>query len=94
VREAARESLARIGPEVAVVVSPLLEHDDATIRAGAALVLQEVGVLDRLAQDRRGDSEQLERILGAGGPRLRRTTSERAGRRVVLGADLRLETAT
>ena len=94
VREAARESLARIGPEVAVLVSPLLEHDDATIRAGAALVLQDVGVLDRLAQDRRGDSDELERILGAGGPRLRRTTSERAGRRVVLGADLRLETAT
>lgn len=96
VREAARESLARIGPEAAVVVSPLLEHDDATIRAGAALVLQDVGVLDRLAQHGREahDSDQLERILGAGGPRLRRTTSERAGRRVVLRADLRLETAT
>jgi HEAT repeat protein len=96
VREAARESLARIGPEVAVIVSPLLDEDDAKIRAGAALVLQDVGVLDRLAQHRREaeDFEQLERILGAGGPRLRRTTSERAGRRVVLGADLRPEAAT
>jgi HEAT repeat protein len=97
VREAARESLARLGPDVAPVVSPLLEDDDAAIRAGAALVLQDVGVLDRLAQ--RGslathDPGHLERILRAGGPRLRRTASERAGRRIALGPELRLETAT
>ena len=97
VREAARESLARLGPDVAPIVSPLLEDDDAAIRAGAALVLQDVGVLDRLAQGgglATHDPGHLERILRAGGPRLRRTASERAGRRVALGPELRLETAT
>jgi hypothetical protein len=98
VREAARESLTRLGPDVAHVVWPLLEDDDAAIRAGAALVLQDVGVLDRLAQGGGSlathDPGRLERILGAGGPRLRRTASERAGRRVALGAELRVETAT
>ena len=96
VRGAARESLARIGPEVAAVVLPLLEDDDATIRAGAALVLQDVGVLDRLGREGRvaHDPRQLDRILGAGGPRLRAATFERVGRHVAPGPDLRVETAT
>lgn len=100
VREAVRESLARIGPDVARVVTPLLDDEDAATRAGAALVLQDVGVLDRLAQGEEistaRDSTQLEHILGAGGPRLRRATSERAQRRVTLGPGpaRRLEPAT
>jgi HEAT repeat protein len=100
VREAVRESLARIGPDVATVVTPLLDDEDPAIRAGAALVLQDVGVLDRLAQGEKGtttrDQVQLERILGEGGPRLRRATSERAERRVALGPrpSPLLETAT
>lgn len=89
VREAARESLVRVGPDVAAAVTPLLEDDDPEVRTGAALVLQDVGVLDRLV--RRNESSQasaaseLERILEAGGPRLRRATSERARLRLSLG---------
>lgn len=100
VREAVRESLARIGPDVASVVAPLLEGEDPAIRTGAALVLQDIGVLDSLAQGEElataRDTTQLERIFDVGGPRLRRATSERAQRRVALGPrpSPRLETAT
>jgi HEAT repeat protein len=83
VREAARESLAAIGPEVAGVVSPLLDAEEAALRHGAALVLQDVGALDGLVHDQ--DSAQLEKVLQAGGPRLRRAAAERARRRRPLG---------
>jgi HEAT repeat protein len=78
VREAAREALVGVGPGVAPTVSGLIDHADRTVRKGAALVLQDVGALDALAG--RAETEQLERILAAGGGRLRRAASERARR--------------
>ena len=53
VREAARNGLAAAGPGVVAVVAPLLEHGDPAVREGAALVLQDVGALEVLA-DRGG----------------------------------------
>jgi HEAT repeat protein len=76
VREAAREALVTAGPEVAGVVVPLLHDPDATLRSGAALVLQDVGVVDGLAHE--ADADQLERILDAGGRRLRDAAGDRA----------------
>jgi HEAT repeat protein len=82
VREAAREALVAVGREVAPVVAPLLDSDVDLLRRGAALVLQDVGVLDGLVREE--DSVRLERILDAGGEGLRRATSERARRRLSL----------
>jgi HEAT repeat protein len=73
VRAAAREALVAAGADVAAVVEPALAGDDVT-RAGAALVLQDVGVVDALTE---GDGEQLARILDVGGQRLRTAASER-----------------
>jgi HEAT repeat protein len=83
VREAAREALVSVGHEVAAIVSPLLEAEDPTLRKGAALVLQDVGAVDALAES--GETGQLERIMEAGGARLRRAAAERARRRLELG---------
>ena len=82
VREAAREALVDAGPGVARAVSGLVDHADPTVRKGAALVLQDVGALDALID--RAETEQLERILAAGGGRLRRAAAERARRRLEL----------
>ena len=76
VREAAREALVAAGPGVAGAVEPLLHADDPVLRSGAALVLQDVGVLDGLVHE--ADVDQLERILDAGGPRLREAADGRA----------------
>ena len=60
-----------------------LDDTNEEIRSGAALVLQDVGVVDHLAHgDRHG---HLERILEAGGDRLRQAASGRARKGVALG---------
>ena len=69
----------RRGPEVATVVSPLVDSGDPALRKGAALVLQDVGALDALVDG--GEASELERIMEAGGGRLRRAAAERARRR-------------
>ena len=48
VREAAREALVEVGPEVASFMLPLLDHEDPARRSGAALVLQDIGAIDDL----------------------------------------------
>ena len=85
VREAAREALVALGREVAPFVAPLLESDDPTLRSGAALVLQDVGSVDDLLRED-VETEQLERILAAGGPRLRDAARDRARQRIWLGS--------
>jgi HEAT repeat protein len=82
VRDAAREGLVAAGPEVAGVLAPALESDVESLRSGAALVMQDVGLVDELAVDE--DRARLERILAAGGDRLREAASDRAraGRRL------------
>jgi len=94
VREAAREALVAVGAAVAPVVSAYLDHDDPELRNGAALVLQDVGAVDALVGSE--ESDQLERILAAGGNRLRRAATERAHRKINLGRSLvtRLERAS
>jgi HEAT repeat protein len=77
VREAAREALAEVGPEVAGLMLPLLDDDDPARRSGAALVLQDIGAIDDLVQSGQRP-ESLERILGAGGGRLRAAANARA----------------
>jgi len=78
VRNAAREGLVAAGRDVADVLAPALESDDPALRAGAALVMQDIGLVDDLVAD--VDPGHLERILDAGGGRLRRAASERARR--------------
>jgi HEAT repeat protein len=94
VREAAREALVAVGPAVAPVVSAYLDDDDPELRKGAALVLQDVGAVDALIGGE--ESEQLERIMAAGGGRLRRAAAERAHRALDLGRPVvtRLERAS
>ena len=77
VRDAAREALVAAGPDVEDLMLPLLDDEDPARRSGAALVLQDVGTIDELARsgDRPGP---LERILGAGGERLRAAAAARA----------------
>ena len=79
VREAAREALVAAGDHATVAASSRLStsHDQA-LRSGAALVLQDIGHVDSLV----GDDEvgRLERILDAGGRRLRGAAAERARR--------------
>ena len=79
VREAAREALVGAGGDVAMVVAPLVDAGDPALRRGAALVLQDVGALDALVDG--GEAPELERIMEAGGGRLRRAAAERARRR-------------
>ena len=77
VRDAAREALVAAGPDVAVITLPLLDDDDSALRLGATLVLQDVGALDELM--RNGERpERLERILAAGGARMRAAAAARA----------------
>jgi HEAT repeat protein len=76
VREAAREALVAIGDEIAPAVSELLVSHDPVVRRGVALVLQDVGALDALVDG--AAAGELERIMEAGGRRLRHAASERA----------------
>lgn len=79
VREAAREALVAVGRDVTELVLPALESDEAMLRDGAALVLQDVGLVDELGwEGGEPDVHQLERILAAGGRRLRDAAAERA----------------
>jgi hypothetical protein len=79
VREAARESLAAFGRDVTPVVLPALDGDEMLLRDGAALVLQDVGHVDELMwQGSEPDLPELERIVAAGGRRLRDAAAERA----------------
>ena len=84
VREAVRGALVAVGKGVAEAVLPALDSADTTLRSGAALVLQDVGLVDSLAGPD-GDPNRLERILDAGGSRLRAAAAERAGRGMLLG---------
>jgi HEAT repeat protein len=84
VREAVRGSLVATGKAVADAVLPALESANPMLRSGAALVLQDVGFVDSLAGPG-GDPHRLERILEAGGSRLRAAAAERASRGLVLG---------
>lgn len=85
VREAAREALVSTGRGVAPIVAPLLESDDTAVRNGAALVLQDVGVLDELLLEG-AEPDAAERILAAGSRRLREAAADRARRGLRLGA--------
>jgi HEAT repeat protein len=79
VREAAREALVALGRDVTAVVLPALEGEERMLRDGAALVLQDVGLVDDLVWGgSEPDIRQLEQILAAGGRRLRDTAAERA----------------
>ena len=78
VREAAREALVGAGPEVAARRRAARGDGDPALRKGAALVLQDVGALDALVDS--GEAGELERIMEAGGGRLRRAAAERARR--------------
>ena len=83
VRDATRDALVAAGHGVADAMLAALDDPNEEIRSGAALVLQDVGVVDRLAHgDRHG---HLERILDAGGDRLRQAASGRARKGVALG---------
>ena len=85
VRDAAREGLVAAGHDVAATLGPALESPDPTLRSGAALVLQDVGLVDELAGG--DDQKQLERVLDAGGRRLRQAAADRARLRLRLGAE-------
>jgi len=73
VRHSAKVSLEALGPDVEAHLVPLLSHPDAFARNGAAEVLQNLGVLDRLLLDEAtGTShpsrrETLEKLVQAGG---------------------------
>jgi HEAT repeat protein len=76
VREAAREALVAAGGDASPAVETALRGADSVLRNGAALVLQDVGVVDALvAHD---DHARLEPIFAAGGARLRVAASDRA----------------
>jgi HEAT repeats len=94
VREAAREGLVAAGRDVTDAVAPALESDDHMLRSGAALVLQDVGLVDELVRDE--DLGQLECILDAGGRRLRTAAADRAqsGRSLVRAPALGAEAAS
>jgi hypothetical protein len=79
VRDAARKALVSSGGAVVSTVVPALGHEDANVRRGAALVLQDVGVVDELVSGGM-DPGLLQRIFDAGGERLRAATAERARR--------------
>jgi hypothetical protein len=79
VREAAREALVDIGRDVVRVVEPLLESDDPALQMGAALVLQDIGMVDDLLGERSLDGE-VGRIVAAGGRSLHEAATERARR--------------
>ena len=69
VRAAAKDALVAMGTAVTPVVESLLDHPDRFARNGAAEVLQNLGVLDELA-DVAADAPLLRRAAAAGGARL------------------------
>jgi HEAT repeat protein len=76
VRTAAKDALRGIGPAAVSALLPVLTHEDAFARNGAAEVLQDIGYVDALAVER-PDSPLLERIYAAGGERLREAAEQR-----------------
>jgi HEAT repeat protein len=84
VREAAREALVAGGRGVTDVVVPVLADPDPNVRLGAALVLQDVGVVDDLVADG-DDPVLLGTIFEAGGGGIRTAAAERARRGQRLG---------
>ena len=84
VREAAREALVAAGRSAADVVLPVLGAPDPDARLGAALVLQDVGIVDDLVADG-GDPRLLASIFAAGGKGMRTAATERAHRGLRLG---------
>jgi HEAT repeat protein len=76
VRQAAKDALVELGPRVSNDLVSLLDHPDPFARNSLAEVLQDIGVVDRLAADLQSrpsphtrQSEQILRsILAAGGP--------------------------
>jgi HEAT repeat protein len=85
VREAAHAALAAAGSRAVPIVVPLLEDEDSTLRSLAALVLQDIGVVDDLVASG-SDPRLLERISDAGGQRLRALAEDRARGGGSLGA--------
>lgn len=77
VRAAAKDGLRAIGSEAVHAVLPALGSPDRFMRNGAAEVLQDMGIVDRLLQTR-PESELLETILAAGEDGLREAARERA----------------
>lgn len=76
VREAAREALAAVGQEVSPAVERAVQQPDDVLRSGAAIVLQDAGVIDALVGG--DDPARLESILSAGSDRLRAAAADRA----------------
>ena len=86
VRNAAKQSLETLGPEVWPVLVRCLEHPDKFVRNGAAEVFQNLGILDSLivmeaASDdpSRSKIDLLRRIAAAGGARMTDSLVERSG---------------
>ena len=84
VREAAREALVTSGGDVVPAILPALQDEDPEVRNRAALVLQELGVVDELRAGGR-DPGLLERILAAGGKRGGAPAGEQERRRALGG---------
>jgi len=76
VRAAAKDALREIGAEAIPGLLQTLSSPETLARSGAAEVLQDLGLVDRLAEE---DSESplLAQIHAAGGPRLRETAEAR-----------------
>jgi HEAT repeat protein len=92
VREAAHAALVAAGSRAVPIVVPLLEAEDSTLRSLAALVLQDVGVVDDLVASG-SDPRLLERISEAGGHRLRALAEDRTRLSRSLGASHRVAEA-
>jgi HEAT repeat protein len=84
VREAAHAALVAAGGRAVPIVLPLLEDEDSTLRSLAALVLQDVGLVDDLVASGT-DPRLLERISEAGGHRLRALAEDRTRRSRTFG---------
>lgn len=94
VRQAAKESLESMGPEVWRVLMPCLEHPDRFVRNGAAEVFQNLGIVDSLiVMEAASDGPaarkiaMLRQIAAAGGVRFADSLVERAG--PIVGARIR-----
>jgi HEAT repeat protein len=79
VRTAAKDALRGIGSAVLPALVPLLSSSDGFARNGAAEVLQDTGIVDRLALEK-PDSVLLREIYAAGGPRFQAAAETRAAR--------------
>jgi HEAT repeat protein len=90
VRQAAKDTLVDLGPEVKDQLLPWLDSDDAFARNSCAEVLQNLGILDDLLDEAHdasnpgraaSASELLRKILAAGGGRVVDAVAETAGSR-------------